>query len=141
VTESPARAERGLVWRWGPAIAWMGLIFVLSAQPGLKVSADASVDGPVRHLAHIAVYAVLAVLITHGLGALGRPLSVRTTLIVALLTVGYGVTDEVHQAFVPDRTANAVDVGYDAVGAVIGVVAVGVWGRSGVRRIRPSVRG
>jgi VanZ family protein len=107
----------------------MAVIFVLSAQPGLKISTDASVDGPARHLAHVAVYAVLAVLLVHGLGALGRPLTARTALVVAALAIGYGITDELHQAFVPDRTANPVDVGYDALGAAIGIGAAWAWGR------------
>jgi VanZ family protein len=134
-----APSRPGLVavaWRWGPAIAWAALIFVLSAQPGLKVSSDSSVDGPLRHLAHVGVYAVLAVLVVHGLGALGRPLDRRTAIIAALLTIGYGITDEIHQAFVPQRTANPIDVGYDAIGAALGLAAVWILGR--VRSRLPS---
>ena len=124
----------GLAWRWGPAIAWATLIFALSAQPGLKVSSEASVDGPVRHIAHVAVYALLALLIVHGLGALGRTLDRRTALITAALTIGYGVTDELHQAFVPERTANPVDIGYDAIGAGLGLAAAWAWGRVRARQ-------
>ncbi len=42
-----------VIWRWLPAVAWMALIFALSAQSGLRVSDDASVDGPIRHVVHI----------------------------------------------------------------------------------------
>lgn len=119
---------RSFAWRWGPAIAWAALIFVLSAQPGLKISTDASVDGPARHVAHGFVYTVLVVLIVHGLGQLGRPLTLRTAIIAAVLGVGYGITDELHQTFVPDRTGQAIDVGYDAIGVAIGLGIVWVLG-------------
>ena len=37
------------------------------------------------------------------------------------LTVLYRVLDELHQAFVPGRTASEADLGLDAAGALIGV--------------------
>lgn len=36
------------------------------------------------------------------------------------IAVLYGVSDELHQAFVPNRDSSALDVGFDAVGAAIG---------------------
>ena len=41
--------------------------------------------------------------------------------IAFVLTVLYGVSDEAHQAFVPDRTPSLADVGLDAAGAMLGV--------------------
>lgn len=129
---------RSLLWRWGPALAWAALIFALSATPGLKVSDDASVDGPLRHMAHMFVYAVLSVLVAHGLGALGSPLGARTALTVGVIAVGYGVLDEIHQALVPDRSARLIDVGYDAIGMATGVGSVWLVGRL---RLRGRPRG
>ena len=123
------RSLRATAWRWGPALAWAAVIFALSSQPGLRVSSDAAVDGPVRHLAHVGAYALLALLLVHGMGSLGRPLTARTAAIAALLTIGYGVTDEIHQSFVPSRTANPIDVGYDAIGAGLGLAVAWGWGR------------
>lgn len=129
---------RSLLWRWGPAVAWAAVIFGLSAQPGLKISSDASVDGPARHAAHGFVYTVLTVLIVHGLGQLGRPLTLRTAVIAGVLGVGYGITDELHQTFVPDRTGQAIDVGYDAIGVGVGLGIVWALGRL---RNRPGTGG
>jgi VanZ family protein len=98
----------------------MALIFVLSAQPGLRVTEDASVDRPLRTLAHLATYAVLAGLLVRALAAGRRPLGVAAVA-AWLLAVLYGITDEMHQAFVPDRTGRPADVVVDAVGAAIGV--------------------
>ncbi|MFN8620685.1 MAG: VanZ family protein [Chloroflexota bacterium] len=128
----------GRAWRlvvaWGPVVLWAALIFTLSAQPGLSISQDASVDGPLRHIAHGFVYTVLLVLIVRGMGRLGQPLTLRTAVIAAAATILYGVSDEIHQLFVPDRTGQAIDVGYDTIGAAIGLTIVWAWGRVMARR-------
>jgi VanZ family protein len=100
----------------------MALIFVLSAQPGLRVSNDPSVDGPIRHLAHVIVYGVLAFLLLSGLGGPPSGWRPRLALLAACLAFLYGITDELHQLTVPDRTGQAVDLIWDALGAVIGAV-------------------
>ncbi len=44
------------------------------------------------------------------------------------IAVLYGVTDEWHQSFVPNRHAEFRDVAADAIGALAAAVAVGAWG-------------
>jgi VanZ family protein len=106
--------------RWLPALAWMGLIFVLSAQSGLRVSEDASVDAPFRVVAHLGTYAILGGLLLFALTA-RMPLAVHVAVLAFGLAVVYGVTDEVHQAFVPARTGEISDVVADSIGAALGV--------------------
>jgi VanZ family protein len=116
----------------------MALIFVLSAQPGLRVSDDASVDGPIRHTAHVVVYAVLALLLLWGLGQFSSTWRPRLALLAGLFAFVYGITDELHQLTVPNRTGQAFDLVWDALGASIGV-AIGLWlfrRRSAARRLR-----
>ena len=43
------------------------------------------------------------------------------------LTVLYGVSDELHQAFVPARVASELDVGIDAAGALLGITTWMAW--------------
>ena len=95
------RMPRPLV-RWLPALLWMALIFILSAQPGLRVSEDPAIDRPSRALAHVVVYAVLGALLFVGLGGTARP-SARTALLALALAALYGMGDEIHQAMVPER--------------------------------------
>lgn len=114
-----------LLVRWLPALAWMAVIFLLSSQSGLRVSEDASIDRPIRTVAHMATFALLAGLILLALVGLRRP-TLRTTLLAVSLTVLYAASDELHQSFVPDRTGRAEDVVIDAVGALLGVTAT-VW--------------
>jgi VanZ family protein len=110
--------------RWGPAIGLMALIFVLSAQPGLRASDDPSVDLPLRHAAHVAVYAGLAAALVRALAWWqASPVSSRVLLLAVALATLYGVSDEVHQSFVQDRTGQLVDVGWDFLGACIGAIA------------------
>ena len=39
-----------------------------------------------------------------------------------VLSAGYGVTDELHQSFVPGRVPSWLDIGYDTLGALFGLV-------------------
>ena len=52
----------------------------------------------------------------------------RAVGLTLLLTTLYGVTDEVHQMFVPGRSTDAYDVAADAAGAVVGLVGCWAWG-------------
>jgi VanZ family protein len=111
---------------WLPALFLMALIFVLSSQSGLRVSEDASIDGPLRTLAHFVVYASLAAALALAIGGTTRA-SARSAGIAFVLAVLYGLSDEVHQAFVPDRTGALDDLAVDALGALVGVSLVYVW--------------
>jgi VanZ family protein len=114
----------------------MALIFLLSAQPGLRVSEDASVDRPMRTLAHLGTYAVLAALLYRALRRETR--SVAMTVVTAwAVAVLYGVSDEIHQSFVPDRTGRPSDVAIDAMGSAIGLAVV-IVGSALVRRRRTA---
>jgi VanZ family protein len=116
---------------WGPVLALMALIFVFSAQPKPAPPAHAkgvyfsgmvpvftaqSPEVLVKKGAHVAGYGLLGVLIMRGLLAQG--LSAREAAYLAiLLAIGYALTDELHQAFVPGRHATVLDIGMDYVGA------------------------
>jgi VanZ family protein len=109
---------------WLPAIAWAGLIFVFSAQPNLRFVPDAGLDFLVRKAGHMGIFGILALLLWRaiaGTTAWRRPWA--WALVFAVL---YAVTDELHQGGVTGRHAGAVDVGIDATGALIAVVAVGL---------------
>ena len=110
----------------------MALILALSSVSGLRISDDAEVDRPFRVLGHLATYAVLAALVLHALVGRHRPRAVDVTNAYAV-TLAYGLTDEIHQAFVPDRTGRLDDVVTDAIGAALGLtlgyLALRVWVR------------
>ncbi len=105
---------------WLPALAWMALIFVLSSQSGLRVSEDAAVDKPFRITGHLLAFAGLAALLLFALSRGGRP-RWHHVVIALGITVLYGVSDEWHQSFVPDRTGRVDDLVVDTIGATIGL--------------------
>ena len=118
-TPTRPRGALRLAAAWLPALGWAGLIFALSAQPGLRVAPDEAVDLVVRKVGHMAVFGILALLAWR---ALERTTRLRRPWAWALgLTIVYALTDELHQAFVAGRQASLVDVAIDAVGALLAV--------------------
>jgi VanZ family protein len=106
---------------WGLAVAWAVLIFVLSSIPG-EALAPVQLFVGVDKAAHASVYAVLGACV---LLAARRTwnLSSRTgVLLAAALAAGYGITDELHQLFVPGRSADGLDVVADGLGALLGAI-------------------
>jgi VanZ family protein len=107
-------------WRlWGPVVAWMALLFLVSSRP---------VPDAVAHvpdwLSHGAAYAVLGVLACRAFaGGLRDPAPRRAALAAVVVSTLYGVTDEAHQSFVPGRLADPWDVVKDLVGASVGAAA------------------
>jgi VanZ family protein len=106
-----ARSER--LARWGPVVAWAGLIFALSSIPSLSTGLG-TWDLVLRKIAHVAEYAVLGALLARALPSLAWAVALGSL---------YAVSDEVHQAFVPGRVGGPLDWALDTVGVVAGVFA------------------
>lgn len=92
---------------WLLALAHMGLIFALSAQSGSSVGLAAPWD----KVAHGLTYALLGFLLARATGSWRAALA---------LAAWYGASDEVHQAFVPLRSAGIDDWLADLAGAFLG---------------------
>lgn len=84
-------------------------------------------------LLHFIGYALLGALSLLGAGARGRVRHLLTAWLAAAL---YGVADELHQGFVPGRSASSADVLADWVGAAAGVAVLALVSRAGHRRAR-----
>jgi VanZ family protein len=99
----------------------MAAIFAASSVPNLtRLPGD--VDD---HTAHFAAYAVLAGVCLRALaGGAWRGVTWRRAAGAWLLTVAYGVSDELHQIAVPGRFAAFDDVIADALGAAAAGVTV-----------------
>jgi len=68
---------------------------------------------------HIFFYGILTILIYRAL--VGEGISKEKAIFWSiLLAFLYGVTDEIHQSFVPGREARVRDLGFDTIGAFIG---------------------
>ena len=119
-----------LVSSWGPAVFVMAVIFFvsgLSSPPTPSAVPDVGL--------HAGAYAVLGASFLRGLaGARWNEVTPRNVFWAIVLAVGYGVTDEWHQSFVPGRTPEFRDLVADAVGSVFGTSVVWLWGIVFIKR-------
>jgi VanZ family protein len=83
-----------------------------------------------RRLAHLSEYAILAALWLRALTR-GRGLTPRNAGLLALaISAAWAALDELHQSFVPSRSASVADVALDTVGALTAVAVAGLgWRR------------
>jgi VanZ family protein len=106
-------------WRWTAAVACAAGIFALSSLPGPDIP-----KANIPHLdkaAHLVIYFIFAGLLWWAL----RGSEARWPLTVAVVVAAlYGVTDEVHQHFVPGRTMSFFDWLADAAGACLWVAVL-----------------
>ncbi len=122
-----ARIPRAI--RWLVVACWMGVLFYLSSLTGT------SLPGRFASLAHFSAYAVLGLLAWIALENAER--EPRVIAFAIMIASAYGITDEIHQAFVPGRTPDVADWGFDTLGALTGAVLIAWLAKKGARR-RPS---
>lgn len=117
---------------WIPALLWMGVIYLLSDQPHSGELTERYLGDwniPIRKLAHMSEYAILFCLFRRALMA-GKPAPDRMPTkpsalapgpgpIALLLCVLYAASDELHQAYVPGRSATISDGLWDCAGAAM----------------------
>jgi len=124
---------------WLPAVLWAGVIFGASSIPGTQIP---SVDLPqADKLAHLLVYAVLGALLLRALRVRARRQQAgrqteeaqallgwrhwrRQAGVAVLIATLYGVSDEIHQHWTPNRTPDWHDVVADALGGGLGTLAL-----------------
>jgi len=139
--ESKLAKLTSLLW-WVMTLAWAALIFCLSTRTfsssfsrgllswmlhflHLQVSSGAFdlLHALLRTLAHLAEYAILALLLyafpLEKRQGLWQPW--RAVICIAIATA-YSLTDEFHQLFVPGRHASLGDCGLDTIGATLAML-------------------
>ena len=124
---------------WAASLIWMAVIFMMSAAPGdisgmqsgrltrllaaclspffeMDAGELHTLEIFVRKGAHMTEYAVLFLLYRASLCCSGVA---RAGVKALLMTVGYALTDEFHQSFVPGRGPAVLDVAIDGCGALL----------------------
>jgi VanZ family protein len=108
---------------WGPVCGYAGLIFYLSSQSHPEDNLPSLLGLLSDKVLHVAEYAVLGglcyVAFRYGTGDRLRPWA---GLLAVLLTSLYGLSDEIHQSFVPFRESSGLDWLADTIGAAASVV-------------------
>ena len=109
---------------WGPVILVMAVIFCISSLPDAPLP-----EGMSDKTGHTLGYTLLGLTVVRAMaGGLPRRITWSVALTAIAITTGYGALDEVHQRFVPGRTASAGDLLADASGAAIGTALCWAWG-------------
>jgi VanZ family protein len=137
---------------WLPVLVWMAVIFTASSDtdsyehssriiapllhwlfPHISANTVDWIVFLVRKCAHVAEYAVLAVLLWRALRRprknQPRPWNWREARMALLIVAIYSATDEFHQIFVPTRTPAVHDVVIDTLGGAAGLFALWLMGR------------
>lgn len=134
-------SNRKRFW-WVLVILWCGMIFLATASPAFtganteklieqtlpkeytqilasKTSRPMSLNLLIRKSAHFIIFGLLAVVVWKALGSL------KLSFVIAWgFATLYGATDEIHQSFVPDRSAKGMDVVIDSLGAFTALMFV-----------------
>jgi VanZ family protein len=110
---------------WAPVVIYMALIFTLSSVSHPPDLPSGISDGT----GHAILYFGLGALVVRAIaGGWSRSVTIGTAMAAAAISALYGVTDEVHQHFVPPRRMEALDLVADTIGAA--VAAFGLYARS-----------
>jgi VanZ family protein len=112
--------RRSRLYVWGPAVAQALVIFVASSIPDVTRLPGGISD----HTGHFIGYAMLGAALLHAFaGASLRGVTVSGAVWSLAVSSLYGISDELHQSFVPGRTPDVHDWIADTWGAA---VAIGV---------------
>ena len=121
---------------WGPVIVAMAVIFVISSL------SDAPIPGGMSDKSgHALGYTLLGLTVVRAVaGGLPRRITPRIAATAIAITVGYGVSDELHQSLVPGRSAEVADLYADAAGAATATIVCWAWGILAVRASNREAR-
>lgn len=110
---------------WGPVCGYAGVMFYLSSLPHPDQDLPSFLDLFSDKVLHAVEYAVLGGLCYRAFRSCTdkswRHWAVPLAVLLASL---YGISDEMHQAFVPFRDSSWLDWLADSVGAAFGVLAM-----------------
>lgn len=100
--------------RWLPAVLWMAVIFYLSSRSAIDIPGFL---GDFDKLQHIAAYMLLGFLVFRGCVKWRQPYAAAFAI-----SAVYGITDELHQRFVPGRFCDFRDWLSDAGGIILALI-------------------
>lgn len=139
--------------QWGPAILWAALIWSFSTH-FFSSSATEAIFIPllerlfpqaseetlelihffIRKSAHFTEYFIFSLLLLRGIRGERQGWKLRWALATVAMAACYAALDEVHQMFVPERTASPFDSLLDSSGAVAAQILAWLYARWHARR-------
>jgi VanZ family protein len=112
-------------WYWVPVVLYAGAIFYFSAQSHPEDQLPSFVFKQISDkVLHAVAYGILSFLCYRAFRWSAGQAAARQAVVLAIVTASfYGITDEVHQAFVPFRESSWLDWLADTIGAAIGALS------------------
>ena len=103
---------------WLPVIVYCAAIFIQSSFPtAQQIPSWRNLD----KVLHVAAYAILGALFFRALSTGHLNSNLKAAVILSILFSGlYGLSDEIHQSFVPGRSAEVADALADFTGGILG---------------------
>ena len=107
------------VLNWLPLILYCLSIYIQSANPSPEqIPSIPFVDT----VLHFAAYGIMGILFYRAYQTLRIKNNIQMLMLLSMVSASlYGISDEIHQSFVPFREAEVADVIADIIGAVSGV--------------------
>ncbi len=94
----------------------MGIIFYLSSIPGRNLP---PLPYETDKIVHLIIYTILGFFLAGGFQ--------EKDLFAIIIGMLYGISDEIHQSFIPLRTCSFYDWLADAAGIILGVLIFSMW--------------
>jgi VanZ family protein len=127
---------------WAPVALWAAMIFFFSTDlfsssntadflgpllaaiySGITAAQFDAIHLVIRKSAHWTEYFIFSLLLIRALqGHLQSKVDLRRAVWILAIVSLYALSDELHQAFVPSRTASLADVTIDSVGGICGIL-------------------
>jgi VanZ family protein len=110
---------------WFPILVYCLLIFLQSSRP----SPDIVPCWPyIDKVLHFTAYALLGALFLRAFNTTRIKYNLKLIILLSILLSSlYGISDEIHQSFVPYRSADAMDALADILGSAFGVGVFLLW--------------
>jgi VanZ family protein len=117
---------------WFPILVYCLLIFIQSSRPLPEIKSNLPYFDKVLHFA---AYALLGALFLRAFNTTQIKHNLKLIIMLSILLSSlYGISDEIHQSFVPFRTADTMDALADILGSVFGVSIFSLWFNSYLKR-------
>ena len=114
-----------ILWYWLPVVLYAGAIFYWSNQQHPEENLPSFLFEEFSDkVLHAVEYGILALLCCRAFRWAAGPAVAQQAVVLAIVTASiYGMTDEVHQVFVPFRESGWQDWLADTIGATIGALS------------------
>ena len=107
-----------IICYWAPPLAYMVFIFLLSSMPVPRALPEFAFADKLYHTIE---YGILGILVLRALWISMPDRGLRFLFVsTVIFSTFYGLTDEIHQYFVPGRFSSIYDVMADGIGSFIG---------------------